>query len=704
MAPSQDTAQAGSQAARRHARRLDLVLTLAGIAGLLVIFALYDRAFPSAALDLDLSRQQIADEAGAYLASLGYDASGYESALTFDEAYMASVYLQRTLGIPQTNTLARQEDLPLWYWDARWFKPSQQEELGLSLMPNGKVIAFRHLVSEGAPGATLPQAQAQTLAEAYLTTDQGWNLAGWEMVTASSVTRPGGRTDHHFEWKRGDWHVGDSELRLAVDLQGDQVGGYGYWLDVPEAFERTYAEQRSMAGFINNISYYLGFGIFGLAALYYYLLGHRRGIFPWQEGLKPGLIVAAVYLLDRLNALPLAKAWYGTTQSYVVFWLNQLIDILLTAGLLAATVMILWAGGRALARRVWPQQDRLLAHSDDRWITLGWSTWRGLMVGLIGAAWVVLFYVAVTRLFGSWVPVTAPDVNLYATPIPFLAPLAVGVIPAVTEELVFRLIGIGLALAVTRRYWIALLVPGLLWGFAHVSYVRDPIYLRGIEVTVASLIYGLAFLKFGLATTIVAHLAFNASGQALPLLLSGQPYFIANGLLMVAVLASPVAIGLARVWRRRHLRIPALPEPAIRPATQQDLASLAALGPPGVEWAGLLADPSAAVMGLWAGDRLVGAAGAHGQQLKALFVAPDCRRRYWGSRLVQALIRALPVGTALQVSTPAADWRLARFWDSLAWHPATTTYALLSPSPLADPSWRTPLRFIQDRLTGKRTP
>ncbi|MBN1138520.1 MAG: GNAT family N-acetyltransferase [Anaerolineae bacterium] len=658
----------------RRMRRLDLALTLAGIAGLIVIVALYDRAFPSAALDLELSRQQIADEANAYLAYRGYNVTGYESALTFSQAYMASVYLQRTLGIPQTNALARQEDLPLWYWDARWFRPLQQQEFRLSLMPNGEVIALRRVVPEDAPGAALPQAEARTLAEEYLTGDRGWDLANWEMVTASSVTRLG-RQDHHFEWKRSNWDTGDSELRLAVDIQGDQVGGYGYWIQVPEAFVRSYAEQRSMADFLDNIAFYLGAGSFGLAALIFFYISHRRGITPWHEGLKPGLAVAGVYALYTLNWLPLAKADYGTTQSYGVFWVNQVIGTLITAGAIAGVVMILWTGGRALARKVWPQQDRLLPRGDDRWSTFGRSTWRGIMVGCLDGGVVVLFYLAVTRLFGAWLPMDLPDVNLFATPVPFAAPLAVGVIPAVVEEFLFRLIGIGLVLALLRKHWLALLIPGVLWAFAHTSYISDPIYLRGIEVTITALIYGYIFTRFDLATTIVAHLTYNAGLYVMPLLRSGQPYFVANGLLVVAILVTPVAVGLARAWRRRRFGILALPEPNIRPATRQDLDSLTALGPQDTDWGELLVDPAATVMGLWAGERLIGAAAAHGQEVKSLFVEPGWRRRYLGSRLVQALANALPEGTSLKALALADDWRLSRFWDSLGWKAATTTYA-----------------------------
>jgi ribosomal protein S18 acetylase RimI-like enzyme len=676
------TSKEKEAAARPNNRRLDLILVVLGILGLALFLAFYERAFPSAALDLALSREQIAERATEYMAGLGHDLDGFKSALTFDDAWMASVYLQRTLGIPETNELAREGALPLWYWEMRWFKPFQKEEFRLSLMPDSTVAAMSHDLLEDAPGADLPQEEARALAEAYLAGDRGWDLADWELVTASSKEQPGGRTDHHFEWKQVAWDVGDSELKLAVDVQGEAVDGYGYWLQVPEAFRRQYAEQRNRAGFFSNLAYYLGAGGFGLVAVVFYALGHRRGIFAWTEGLQAGLLVGAVYLAAALNALPLSKAYYGTTQDYAVFWINELIAVAFNTMVTAGIIMLLWAGGRYLARRVWPLQDRILPRGDDGWIALGGATWRGLMVAGLHSGYVVLFYLLATRVFGGWTPMGGPRMTLYATPLPALAALEAGAFPAVSEELVARLVGIGVVLALTRRRWLALLIPGVLWAFAHLGgYVRDPIYLRGVELTFVALLYGLVFLRFGLATTIVAHLTYNAGLTALPLLRAGQPVLVANGVLVVAVLLSPLVPGAIRLVRRRLGDRPRPVTPAIRPAVEGDLPGLAKLDA-GQAWAAWLGDPAAAVLLLEAGGELAGAAAGRLEpgdvgRIVALHVAPGWRRRYWGSRLVQALEAALRERGArsLEVSVPSRAWPLARFWDGLGWDVSRITYS-----------------------------
>lgn len=108
------------------------------------------------------------------------------------------------------------------------------------MTPAGEVVAFSHSLPEDAPGARFSPDEARSLAQRYLTEDRGWSLSDWEAVTASTEDRAGGRIDHHFEWKRRSWGVGESELRLAVDVQGNRVDGYGYWLKVPATANHFY--------------------------------------------------------------------------------------------------------------------------------------------------------------------------------------------------------------------------------------------------------------------------------------------------------------------------------------------------------------------------------------------------------------------------------------------------------------------------------
>jgi membrane protease YdiL (CAAX protease family) len=312
------------------------------------------------------------------------------------------------------------------------------------------------------------------------------------------------------------------------------------------------------------------------------------------------------------------------------------------------------------------------------------------MVGCISGGYVVLFYLVATQLLGGWSPMDVPNVDLYATPLPLLGPLALGVVPAFSEELQVRLIGTGALLRLSRKRWLAVVVPGILWAFAHLAYVRDPIYLRGVELTGMALLYGCLLLRFDLTTTIVAHLTYNAGLGILPLLRSGHPYYVANGALVLAGLVAPALGGAVRRIRRGSRR--ARMQPAIRPTSRAEIPRLSQLGAVDVDWLDWLEDPSATVLGLWAGADLVGVAagrveGDRAGRAAILYVAPPWRRRYWGSRLAEALGSELQRQGALtlEVTVPADAWTLRRFWDTQGWEPSSTTYIRpRSPGSLGD--------------------
>ena len=178
-------------------RRLDTLITLLGLLGLALFLVFYDRAFPTAAIDLELSRAEIKQHAQDYLEAQGHEIDDYKSALTFTGDSWASIYLQLALGIPETNRLIRETHVPLWYWRARWFQPLQKEEFRIYLAPDGQVVALTHTLLEDAPGASFSQEEARALAQNYLRQDRGWDLEDWEEISASSEDRPGGRTDHN---------------------------------------------------------------------------------------------------------------------------------------------------------------------------------------------------------------------------------------------------------------------------------------------------------------------------------------------------------------------------------------------------------------------------------------------------------------------------------------------------------------------------
>jgi ribosomal protein S18 acetylase RimI-like enzyme len=192
----------------------------------------------------------------------------------------------------------------------------------------------------------------------------------------------------------------------------------------------------------------------------------------------------------------------------------------------------------------------------------------------------------------------------------------------------------------------------------------------------------------------MAHFVYNASLYALPMLRSGEPYFVFSGTLVLAAMLAPVLPGLARRARRALDRATADPPPALRLATPADLEEFLRLPVAGIDWETLLKDPNACVLRLglerssaWAEGqppghdiskahpfKTIGAAAGvwkePGQaEVLAVWVAPEWRGQFWGSRLTEALLKELQAkgATEVRVSVPAGDRRALSFWASQGW-------------------------------------
>ena len=69
---------------------VELLITVFGIAGVFIFFALYEKAFPDASIDVTISRAQAQQIATEQLEQLGYSVEGYKFALSFSSDSQAA--------------------------------------------------------------------------------------------------------------------------------------------------------------------------------------------------------------------------------------------------------------------------------------------------------------------------------------------------------------------------------------------------------------------------------------------------------------------------------------------------------------------------------------------------------------------------------------------------------------------------------------
>lgn len=541
----------------QRVRASDLFLALAGAAGLVAFVLLYRTATPQAAVRLEIARPDALTRAGEFLQARGASVAEWKGAAVFAGDTESLVFLQRTLGLSEASRWAR-EEVPVWRWSHRWFRPEVKEEWRVGVGVDGRITAFQHLLEEAAPGAHLEEADARTLAETFLQ-QQGWDLNTLERIEASSE-RLDNRTDHRFTWeKQGStipWREDDPEagmgsVRITVDVQGDAIGGYRHFLRVPEQFSRGL--QRSL-----SVGTVLAFGSLGLTfilvliALGITIARHRLDDVRWKPAFAVAVAIALLVIVAAATSWPGAKFRYPTEFPWAAYG-----GLLVFGVLFAATIYGLWTlftagAGESLGRNTFPETlTGWLDAARGKLLTpaMTAASLRGYALGFLVLGYLTVFYVIARQYFGAWLPAEGPQSEIFNNYLPFLAPLTVSVVAATTEELTYRLFGISLVKRYLKSTVLALLIPAAIWAFAHSNYPVFPVYIRGIELTIGGIIFGLGFLHLGLLACIVAHFAIDAILIGMPLLTSGNPAYVVSGVIVMGLALIPAVLGL--LGRRR---------------------------------------------------------------------------------------------------------------------------------------------------------
>ncbi len=530
----------------------DLTLAALGAAGLVTFVLFYRDASPQAAVDLAVTREEAAVRARDFVEALGADLSGHHRAVRFGGDTEPLVFLQRTLGLDTASRWAR-EEVPVWTWDVRWFEPAEKEEWQVGVGVDGRIVRFAHPIEEAAPGASLDLEVARPIADAFLR-ERGWNLSDLEAVEQSSEQLDN-RTDHRFVWERRGttvaWQADDPEagtgaVRLSVSIHGDRVGSYRHYLRVPEQFSRDLSATLSVGSVLAIGSLGLTF-VMVLIALGVAFVRHRRDDIRWREAMVLGGVVAGLAVIAGATSWPVVTYQYPTEIPWSVFVAGLVVGLLFIAIVYAVWVVFTAGSGESLARETFPESVRgWLATVRGHLVSPAFAqaSLRGYALGFLILGYLTAFYVVAQRYFGAWLPAEGPSAEIFNTYLPFLAPLTVSLVAALTEELTYRLFGISFFKRHLRSTAVALLVPAAIWAFAHSSYPVFPVYLRGIELTIAGVLFGVGFLSLGLVACVVAHFAIDAILIGWPLLSSGNPAYVVSGVVVMAIAAVPVAVGL----------------------------------------------------------------------------------------------------------------------------------------------------------------
>jgi membrane protease YdiL (CAAX protease family) len=514
-------------------KRALLLWVVAGIIGLWYAQRHFFEAFPEASVKFEISRSEALDRARSFVEAQGNSTAGYRSVIVFGADDEAKTYLERQVGLKEANRMMA-SDVNVWHWEARFFKPEQEEEFAVTLNPQGNITGYKHKVPEARAGASPTREEAQQTAQDFLTAKLGKAAADWDFLPeqANSAKKPN-RLDWSFTWEKHGFKAKDAPERLSITMNGADIGEAGEALKVPEQWQRDYKHLRSTNEFYNTaaiIPYFLLLG----SVLWYGIQLTRSGQTSWKLALQLGVIVAVALTAMQLNRWPLDVIGYDTNASYGSFAIQQILGALLFGVGSALTVTLVLPGGEPLYREMKPQFLRLKKAFTGRGLRSK-EFFSSVVVGLSFAAahmgFLVAFYL-IANHFGAWSPQEVNYEDSVSTLIPWIGGIAIGLLAATSEEFLFRLFAIPFLRRLTKSWILAIILPAFSWGFLHTAYPNEPPYIRGLEVGLIGIAAGVVMLRWGILATLVWHYTVDASLVGLLLIRSSNWYFRISGIVV----------------------------------------------------------------------------------------------------------------------------------------------------------------------------
>ncbi len=211
-------------------------------------------------------------------------------------------FLTRTYGAGKTIALAQSEELPLAYWQFRFYKnvprDNQIELYDLRVSPTGKLIKYLHHLPDSAAGANLTHEQARRLAEGLAVNWPAINFADFELENASSVEKTN-RTDHTFKYHHKTQKYNGGTYSFAVQICGDEIAQVTSFFQEPGNFTSASGLVGGANLLFNSISV-LAYVFLLFLSIIVFLQKYHAGLVGVRNGLRIGAIIYIAFIVQAI--------------------------------------------------------------------------------------------------------------------------------------------------------------------------------------------------------------------------------------------------------------------------------------------------------------------------------------------------------------------------------------------------------------------
>ncbi len=537
----------------RRVDRADRLLIVASLIGAAIFFSTLTRIWPLVGPTVAAPTFDPEQRAREVLHERGIDAPGLSASVRLGIQDDSLNYISKTLG----NAAAQRLDAQGYGISLRViaFKRDGDSDLRvITLDSRGGVIGWSQDLEEDEPGATVSDDTARAIAMKAAKDGLGLDVLTWSAKAASSREHSE-RKDHAFTWER-DPNLGlPIKERVTITVAGD-VPTYGRRsLVVPEAAKRQQTIDKSAPEGLEGI----GVALVVITAVIAVSIFVRRLRGDALDLARParwvGALAAMHFASEFLDAPALFYAWKPMWPWWISV-LNHFVDSVRSDGWIWLVLFALFGAADSVDKESGARRAAALwSFGDGRLGAPGVSSGliRGVLLGFVCGgvlasmalgfeAWGARLSLQPRGAFLEMINTSSPAL---ATPL-FFAKVAV------IEELGYRVFGTTWLLSLTKRRWVAVLVPALIYGLSHAGLTflppDEPAWGRVLIMTTIGAIWGVAYLRWGALVVVTAHLFSDTFIFSWPRLATGRPEVVLPALVPLAL---PLLLAAAGAWLGR---------------------------------------------------------------------------------------------------------------------------------------------------------
>ena len=530
---------------------------ISGIALLAVIIVLYPYGVYNS-LNMKLTRPEAIDIATKFLTEQKTNINGFSTEAFLDNSPIEMRYLIKKLGGKNFKEYLKTHRTNL-SWSVMFHqnlsRQIQQTSYFIDVTQDGSIFGYRREIPDSIVIKSLAKTEATNLVNSFLIKKYGNEFNSFNLVE-SKEEQYRNRTDFSFRWEKEEPDV-NAKTILTAKVQGDQVGSYNYFFEVPQADREYFRAADAIFGTISVV-----FVVFLMMIAYYlFLKKYHQGEIWVNVGRSIFIVFFLLSLVEVINLWPgIGK---GATIGNISFLFTKIIVLLINGLILQFFIALLvfasWTVGESYARSLWPEKLKgvdsfIKGHIFS--IHSGTGLMKGMVIGMA---------IALSFLLGGII-LNKPGNNLYIVP-GGLSDVFTGWLPAIgvivgsftkawLASIAVTFFIVNISYQRWKKKWVSILLSGLVTVLG-IAIASTPPSLNNFAVDLISyFLFGsfLAYLYFRFDLLTIASALFYTSltTHSFALYATNNSFYTINFVLVGIIFFIPPIIYLVSRFKNQE--------------------------------------------------------------------------------------------------------------------------------------------------------